>query len=75
MKRGQRRFQRIKDLMTPGIRRCVRVIERRLKPPQDPAFALITYDTDEERDGKVAELPACVRSIICIPNMARSIEA
>ncbi len=57
------------------FRRRLRRLERHLKPPPDPTFAYISYDTEEERDQKIAVLPPSVKHIVCIPNMAPSIEA
>ncbi|HEX2239222.1 MAG TPA: hypothetical protein VHJ19_13050 [Gammaproteobacteria bacterium] len=56
------------------FRRRLRRLERCLKPPPDPTFAYISYDTEEERDQKIAALPPSVKQIVCIPNMAPSIE-
>ncbi len=54
-------------------RRRIKNLEKRLVP-QDPTFAYISYDSEEERDQKIAALPPSVKQIVCIPNMAPSIE-
>jgi hypothetical protein len=45
-----------------------------LTDDEDPTFALIQYHTDEERDRKIAALPASVKRYIAIPYECKSIE-
>ncbi len=56
------------------FRQRIRRLERRLRP-HPPNFAMVSYNTDEERDRKVAALPPTVRRYVCIANMAPSIKA
>jgi hypothetical protein len=54
--------------------RRLRQLERLLMPDEDPTFALIMYDSEEERDQKFAALPPSVTSIVALPRECKSIE-